>query len=200
MKVVVGFPWRATPEREAAFVVVRHWYETHLLDAVLLEVDTDHDRFNLGACRNKAVKQAEELGADVVVISDADTLPPPGGLAAAIAGVADGRLHMPFDQCIYAGTDSPPALANGGVHVVTPSCWNLIGGQDERIVGWGGDDDQLIAAAQCLSGVVRHPGLAVSLWHADAARVCAEPDRAIAAEYWAAVRSPEAMRKLIAER
>lgn len=200
MTVAVGFPWRATPEREAAFVVVREWYRAHLPDAVLFEVDTGHDRFNLGACRNKIVQQAEGIGADVVVISDADTIPPPGGLAAAVDGAKDGRLHMPFDRCVYVGTDSPPGLANGGVHVVTPSCWSLIGGQDERITGWGGDDDQLVAAAQCLAGLVRHPGLAVSLWHADAARVCAEPDRAIAKAYWAAVGSQKAMRKLIAER
>lgn len=200
MNVAVMFPWRAKDERRAAYAVTRAWYEVHVSGAKIVEVDTEHEVFNLAACRNVAVGVAEGLGADVVVISDADTLPPPSGLAAAIADADDHKLHIPFSQCIYAGTDSPPGLANGGVHVVTPTGWDAIGGQDERLVGWGGDDDQLVAAATCLSGLVRHPGLAVSLWHSDAARVCAQPSRDLVNRYWQAVDKPAAMRKLIAER
>jgi hypothetical protein len=200
VNVAVVFPWRAKEERMPAYSVTRAWYEVHLPEARLVEVDTEHEVFNLAACRNLAVGAAEGLGADVVVISDADTIPPPGGLAAAIADADDHKLHIPFTQCIYAGTDSPPGLANGGVHVVTPTGWKAIGGQDERLIGWGGDDDQLVAVATCLSGLVRHPGLAVSLWHSDAARVCAQPSRDLVNKYWQAVDKPAAMRKLIAER
>jgi hypothetical protein len=200
VNVAVMFPWRAKEERMSAYAVTRAWYEVHLPEAKIVEVDTEHEVFNLAACRNFAVGAAEGLGADVVVISDADTIPPPSGLAAAIADADDHKLHIPFDRCIYAGTDSPPGLANGGVHVVTPTGWHAIGGQDERLVGWGGDDDQLVAVATCLSGLVRHPGLAVSLWHSDAARVCAQPSRDLVGDYWRLVDKPAAMRKLIAER
>ena len=194
------FPWRAKEERMPAYSVTRAWYEVHLPEAKIVEVDTEHEVFNLAACRNFAVGAAEGLGADVVVISDADTIPPPSGLAAAIADADDHKLHIPFTQCIYAGTDSPPGLANGGVHVVTPTGWKAIGGQDERLIGWGGDDDQLVAVATCLSGLVRHPGLAVSVWQSDAARVCAQPSRDLVNKDWQAVDKPAAMRKLIAER
>ena len=198
MRVVVAFPWRETPERVAGYQMVRDWYQVNLVNAAMVEVDTDSEVFSLAACRNRAVAVAKDLGADVVVISDADTIPPPTALHDAIEGAAvDGQLHMPYDQCIYAGTDSPPGLANGGVHVVTPACWDALGGQDERLVGWGGDDDQLIAAATCLVGVVRHPGCAVSLWHADANRWCNDENRKIAHRYWEAVGNPDAMRQLI---
>lgn len=200
MNVAVMIPWRARTARVPAYHLVRAWYAVHVPEAQIMTVDTDHEPFNLGACRNAAVELAAGLGADVIIISDADTLPPPSALAAAIAQAGDHRLHIPFDNCVYAGTDSPPGLANGGVHVVTPTFWETVGGQDERFVGWGGDDDQLVAVAKCLVGVVRHPGLAVSLWHSDAERICAQPNRDLVGEYWRAVSNPTAMRKLIAQR
>lgn len=200
MRVVVAFPWRPSVERLPSFEIVRAWYGVQLPDAQVVEVDTAHEVFNLAACRNAAVRAGIELEADVVVISDADTIVSPDALRAAVDEAGDGRLHLPFDQCLYAGTDAEPGLANGGVHVVTPECWDAIGGQDERLSGWGGDDDQLVAVATCLVGVVRHHGFAVSLWHADAHRVASVQNKRLAQKYWDLVDDPVAMRSYIAKK
>jgi hypothetical protein len=196
-------PWRPSPTRQAAHDFVLGWYAQHLPDAEVFEVDTDHEIFNLGACRNAGAAAAAAAGHDRFVITDADTVPSPSGLIAALADAGDRRLHYPFDQCLYAGTDSRPGLANGGVIVVSAAGWDLIGGQDERFSGWGGEDDQLVAVATCFSGVVRHRGLAVSLWHPAVRDIGSErhrPNAVLAQRYWAAVNDEAQMRALIAER
>jgi hypothetical protein len=219
VKVVVGMPWRPQPGRTAAHDYVRDWWEQHFPYFEVVEVDTAHEPYNLAAARNLAVHAAEKRRADVVVITDADTVV---ATAATIdrcvyAAYRDGRMHMPFRTYrylteaetadLYAGRSGPPTTgignANGGVHVVRPDAYWRAGGSDERFSGWGGDDDQLVAATTSLIGLRRHPGLAFSLWHPAVRDIGSERHRSnadLARRYWRAIRNPVAMRALIDER
>lgn len=216
--MVVAIPWRPQPARVAAHRFVREWWAAVLPDSPVVEVDTDHHPYNLAAARNKGVVEAERLGADVVVICDADVVFDHHiHVYEAIAGASvDGWVHMPFTNQLYLTADetadlfdgTPPTraghLGNGCCYITTPSTYWAFGGSDERFSGWGGDDDQLVAAATTLVGLVRHDGVAYSLHHADECRdVGSErhrPNSLLAQRYWAAMGNERAMRELIAER
>lgn len=205
VNVVVGFPWRPTTDRLPGFEIVCNWYEAVLPDAVQLPCDSGHEPFNRSASRNEVVRQAEQYNADIVVVSDADTIPTPAGLRAAIDAAIDGGMHYPFDKYLYAGSDNPPGGNTGGIYVCRPDVWWAFGGMDERFSGWGGEDDAAHAAAECLIGKpVEHPGYAVSLWHDAACRDLGSPrwrpNSELSMRYNAARRDPKAMRNLIAER
>ena len=217
MRTVVAMPWRPQPAREAAHALVREWLARHLPLAPVLEVDTAHHPYNLSAVRNEGVRRAEELGADMVVIIDADAIiVPPDSLHEAIAAAVDGRVHMPFtvqryltqeetERVLAGGAASTHgAHGNGACYVCTPAAYWTFGGSDERFSGWGGDDDQLVAAASTLVGLERHEGTVWSLWHADERRPVGtaehRPNALLAQRYWAAIGSPRRMRDLIGER
>jgi hypothetical protein len=218
-KVVVAIPWRAQPARLAAHAFVRRWYADVLPDAPVVEVDTEHQPYNLAAARNLGVRRAAALDADVVVVGDADVvIDRPHHLLEAIeAAAADGWMHMPFDDQLYLTADETAGLidraqapqrrghrGNGCCYVVQPDAYWAFGGSDERFSGWGGDDDQLVAAATTLVGLTRHDGVAWSLHHADECRdVGSErhrPNSQLAIRYWKAMGNERAMRALIAER
>ncbi len=205
MSVAVAFPWRATVDRLPAFEIVRNWYESALPDAVQVVADSGDEPFSRAASRNLAVRLCEQHSPDVVVISDADTIPTPTGLAAAIAAAFDGGMHYPFDRYLYAGSDNPPGGNTGGIYVCRPDVWWQAGGMDERFSGWGAEDDALHAAFEALVGKPTcHPGFAVSLWHDGACRDLGSerwrPNSELNLRYNAARRDPAAMRALIAER
>ncbi len=218
MNVVVAMAWRPQPARIAVHDHCVAWWATVLPDAELLEVDTDHHPYNLAAVRNEAVHEAGARGADVVILTDADSvLAPVRALRSAIATAPlDGKLHLPFTEQRYLNQAETEALLDGGMvplagghgngacYVVTPAAYWKCGGSDERFRGWGGDDDGLVAAAATLIGVERHPGTVLSLWHADERRPVATPEHRpnaeLAARYWEALDDPAAMRALIAER
>jgi hypothetical protein len=217
MTVAVAFPWRPQPERLDAFAFTRRWWEHHYPDALFAEIDTDHQPFNLAACRNEAVRWAEERHASVVVLCDADSVPADrAAVDTAIAASADGRLHLPFSLQRYLNQAETEALyrgelistdgshGNGACWVLTPDAYWSAGGSDERFSGWGGDDDGFIAAAKTLTGMQRHPGTMWSLWHADECRdVGSErhrPNAELAQRYWRAIGDRAAIEELIAER
>lgn len=218
MRIAVAIPWRATPERRPAFHAVVRWWNEHLPSVPVLTVDTPHVPYNLSAVRNEAVRQAESVGVEVLVIADADAIvATPASLHAALDAAVDGRLHLPFTEqryltetetrAVLENLDPPPlqgSPGNGAIYVVTPAGYWAASGSDERFSGWGGDDDGLVAAAQTLTGVVRHEGVVWSLWHADERRpvgtVEHRPNAELAGRYWDAVGRPDAMRALIAER
>jgi hypothetical protein len=216
VNVAVVFPWRPQPGRLRAYEFAKSWWRDQLPSATFAEVDTDHDEFNLAACRNAAVRAAESAGADVAVLSDADTVfVPADSLHRAIAEAPDGRLHLPFSAQRYLSEDETESLyegaevpleghhGNGACYIVTPDAYWRAGGSDERLSGWGGDDDQLVAACMALIGVKRHYGTALSLWHPAVRDVGSErhkPNAELAERYWRASRSPRRMRELIEER
>lgn len=223
MRVAAVIPWRpGDPHRERAYQEVSRRLAQMLPDAVVFTADSGHDRFNRAASRNLGVTLARSAGADVVVLCDADTIPQPSPLTAAITGAAqDGRLHTPYTRFwglteqgtrdylagvdpLQCGCDLDYAYSVGGVFVITPIAWERAGGMDERFTAWGAEDMAFRLAADTLLGPTRrHTGMIVHLWHPPAARTGTPANDAVwelAARYRAAEGDPDAMRALIAER
>lgn len=217
MKVGVAMPWRPQPSRQIAHDYVCGWLGEVLPLSPIYEVDSHHEVYNLAAARNLGVDAAEADGCDVVVIIDADTVVAPAGhlVDAVRECVEDGLVHIPYSNVRYldevesvtlaAGGAVPLEgnFANGGCYVVTPATYRTIGGSDDRFSGWGGDDDQLVAAATCLAGLKRHAGVGLSFWHPAVRDIGSDrhrPNGVLAQRYWNAIDDPGAMRRLIAER
>jgi hypothetical protein len=220
MRILVGIPWRSQPHRLYAHALTLARYLELLPDARVVDVDTDHEAFCLAACRNEIVRRAEAGGYDVVVIGDADTLVEPGPLRAAIqAAASDTRVHLPYDQYRSLREDGTRQYLAGtplercnhlvvdgacsGVYVTTPKTWWSHGGQDERFLGWGGEDAAWFAAHKTLLGAepARHTGTVFALHHESQAK---EGDQytanfALVYRYLQAERDPDTMRALITE-
>lgn len=221
MKVLVGFPWRATPEREEVFEFTKDWWADTLPDSVRTCLDTQHQPFNLNACRNEIVRAAEAYRADVVVICDADVVMSDRLMTRTIVEVAaqSRELHMPFTLQRYLTRDETSALmqshpsfdglpgsgvGNGCCYICRPEVWWRFGGADENFIGWGGDDDQIVACASTLVGLRRYLPVAYSLHHADECRPIGSPaqqrNATRALRYWEAAGSHIKIRKLIQTR
>lgn len=217
-EVIVVLPWRPAPSRIPAYERVRAWYAQHLPELTVTTVDTDDDPFVLAACRNKAMQDAARDA--VVVVGDADTLPEPGPLRAAIAAARDSdRVHLPYDEYRWLGSDGSAQFDAGtpledcayelvigacsGVYVATPRTWAAHGGQDENFRGWGFEDAAWYLAHETLLGgpPVRHPGRIYALHHAGEIRAGAhyEANAARMDRYRAAAGDPFAMAQLVAE-
>ncbi|MFI8523909.1 hypothetical protein ACIGB8_05665 [Promicromonospora sukumoe] len=215
---VVVLPWRPAPSRVPAFERVLAWYAERLPELRVATVDTDDEPFVLAACRNKAMRDAPE--GTVVVVGDADTLPEPGPLRAAIqAAAASDRVHLPYDEYRWLGRDGSAQFDAGvplpecsfelvigacsGVYVATPRTWAAHGGQDENFRGWGFEDAAWFLAHQVLLGgePVRHPGRVYALHHVGEVRAGTqyEANAARMERYRAAAGDPAAMAQLVAE-
>ncbi|MDH2424756.1 galactosyltransferase-related protein [Sphaerisporangium sp. TRM90804] len=221
MRVVVAIPWRPQPDRVYAHGLTVARYRELLPNTETLSVDTDHQPFCLAGCRNKGVRLAEDLGADVVVIGDADTLPEREPLLAAIEGAArNGKVNLPYTAYWSLRGDGTAQYRRGvplhkcnhfevpgacsGVLVATPATWRAVGGQDERFLGWGAEDAAFYSAHVALLGSepVRHPGRVYSLTHESATKEGPQysANFALCFRYQQAQGDPDAMRALIAER
>jgi hypothetical protein len=184
VRVAAVIPWRpGSPERNAHHDTVRNHLRDLLPGAIHLDVDSGHDPFSRAGSRNEGVRKAEEVGADVVVICDADTLVEAAPLHAAIEAATDGRLHLPYTW--YRGLSRGGTMAylarvrladceaelehewaTGGVLVTRPDAWWKAGGMDERFLAWGFEDAAYRTAADALLGpTVRHEGTIAHLWH-----------------------------------
>lgn len=218
MKVALVIPWRPQPDRVEAYDFVLDHYSALMPDAEILSVDTDHEEFNLAAVRNDGMRRAENLGADVAVLVDADCIIcPHSSMESAIeAARSDGKIHLPFKSQHYLSASETdlfmahevvrPAKSGqgqGACYVATPEAYWRAGGSDERFSGWGGEDQGFIAAAMALVGVVRHTGHAVSLWHESVRDIGSErwkPNSDLAQRYWNAKGNPEMIQSIINER
>ena len=214
--VIVAFPWRPTPDRERAFRFVSGWYRDNLPGAKIVAVDAGGAQFSRAASRNLAVRCA--AAADVVVLNDADTIPTPRAVRAAITAAHHrGGLHFGLDTMRYLTEDETEQLYAGqrprvtgiahdsSVMAIRPADYWLAGGQDERFTGWGGEDGAFTSACTTFLGRPRwHHGTALSLWHAgDCRDIGSErwrPNGDLAGRYLAARGDIDAMRALIAER
>lgn len=218
--VTVIVPWRASASRVPAFELLLGWYRTHLPEFAVVTVDTGEVPFSLAACRNAGV--AGVAAGEVVVINDADTLPDPAPLRAAVAAAgASGLVHLPYTQYRWLGASGTAQLAAGveaaacaveqlvegacsGVYVTTPETWAAHGGQDERFRGWGFEDDAWYLAHETMLGAppVRHEGSVYALHHVGEVRAGEhyEANARLHARYTAASGDRAAMAQLIAER
>ena len=165
--VTVIVPWRPAPSRVPAFEFVLDWYARRLPEFAVKTVDTDDDVFVLAACRNLGIASADPD--EVVVVCDADTLPEPEPLRAAVAAArTSGLVHLPYTEYRWLGRSGDAQLRAGvpaeecehelvigacsGVYVTTPRTWARHGGQDERFRGWGFEDAAWYLAHGALLG------------------------------------------------
>lgn len=178
VKVGLVFPWRPEPHRVPIFEKVREIVPQLYPFRHIWQYDTPHEVFNRAAARNEAVRDAFANYCDVVVICDADSIPEERALVDAIDGAKDGRLHIPFDTVrVIAGRAAKSkgdrykrALplytygpSCGGIFVIDPRAWFCAGGMDERITGWGYEDQIFLAVVRTFLGdPIYHPGV---LWN-----------------------------------
>jgi glycosyltransferase involved in cell wall biosynthesis len=135
----------------AAYHRVREFWAQHFGRWPVITADSETEIFSLSQARNAGVKLAQT---DVVVIADADTLPTPANVRAAVDDPAG--VWWPFDcYRILAPeyVDTPLAeLANvpylnqwggdgaagvGGCIVTTVDEYWRLGGQPPEFIGWG---------------------------------------------------------------
>jgi len=216
---LVVIPWRPAPSRLPAFERVLAWYRTELPEFRIETVDSDDEVFVLARTRNLAVDRLVDLD-DVVVINDADTLPEPGPLRAAVAAApASGRVHLPYTSYRWLGPEGTAEVEAGtapsecahvlvhgacsGVYVTTARTWAAHGGQDERFRGWGYEDSAWRLAHETILGAPpqRHEGVVYALSHEPELRSGEQYDRnaALMERYRAAADDPVAMAALVAE-
>jgi len=220
--VAVVFPWRGgQPERERHFEYVAEALHDMLPDAFHLDVDSAANPFSRAGSRNLGVAVAASLKADVVVLCDADTIPEPEPLFAAIEGAKDGRLHLPYTHfrgLSPAGTfeylRGKPAAechaelesdwSTGGVWVLAPDAFVRSGGFDERFVAWGNEDCAgRICCDAILGPTVKHEGTITHLWHPSAIDMTSDTwkaNQALGKRYDDAEGDLDAVKALIAER
>lgn len=225
MKVVLVFHFRndASGSRQVAFDATRaavvHLYP---FDHVLV-VDSGHEPYSRAASRNLGVRQAEGLGADVVVVNDADSIAEARPLKDAIEqAYVDGLVHHPFNECWYLIPKSTKRIgttplgqlrnraisrtgpSNGGIWVCRPDVWWATGGQDDRFTGYGAEDRSHLAATVTLVGQsVHHEGVLLCAYHdrqLGTHEVWNYDDVVLMERYHGAYRDEAATRAIIAER
>lgn len=184
MRVVLLCPRRADGgHRDRLWRFARATWVDLLPDWPLYEGHHDRGPFNRSAAVNRA---ADEAGAwDVAVIIDADVLPDPDGIEAAVTVARTGRPASGFDhrnnlskagtEKILRGYRGSWARLVGSVHdkcisgafAVSRELWDEVGGFDENFRGWGFEDTAFEIACETVSGerLYRHPSTLWHLWH-----------------------------------
>ena len=186
MKIGIVIPWRETPSRLKPFEETLSWYKKHFADALFYFPDAPGDKWQPSATRNLGVRQAEADSCDIIVMADADTIPEIQSLTNTINSAVDtDYIHNPYTSYkIISYTETQEYFnghktdinnldgnyfdhACGGVWVFKPSSWWLIGGMDEKFIGWGYEDPAYEHAHKVIHGVGfrKHPGLIVGLGH-----------------------------------
>jgi len=183
MRVVLGFPYRGVQRfREEIFSIVKTKVtEMYPWDGVVVG-DSGHDQFNRAATRNSIVREAHEMGADVVVICDADSIPEDFNLHIGIKRAFErDEFVVPFETVrvihyksvfrSYADYKTIPEVRTygpscGGIFICRPSTWAFLGGMDERIQGWGYEDQIfLVALKTFLRGYTSLQGILYNFEH-----------------------------------
>ena len=168
--VTVCIPWRPSPARVPLYERVREFWDE--VGWPVVTADSDTEVFSLAQARNNAVRLAD---ADVVVISDADTIPTLANVRQAVADpvgicwpftnyrILDPRyLDVPFDQLagcpIVNDWDGEGFVGVGGCLITTSKEFWRLGGQPPEFIGWGWEDTAFTYIAQTLSTVRRIDG------------------------------------------
>lgn len=179
MTVVTLVPWRGgNPDREATWDIVRP--ELGALGWPVITGDSDGPWARAAACNAAAAKAGEW---DVALFADADTIPEPDAVFAAVEHVAaHGGAMRPHDH-LWALTQGetrmflrwPPQARHrfqarhrnlgGGLLVVSREAFDRIGGYDERFVGWGHEDSDINTRLLAYVGWELGSGNAWHLWH-----------------------------------
>lgn len=169
----VCIPYRATPDRVAAYKRVRAFWKHHGFPVVT--GDSGSDIFNLAASRNAAVRKAKTRN---IIVADADTIPDIEQVYVALdtPGItwpfAEYR-HIP-GECVkrsdlmLAPVDRYYSASVGGLFVCSVDDYWAAGGMDERFShrSWGYDDSAFYLAARTF-GLANRPadGIVFSFNH-----------------------------------
>lgn len=171
--VTVCIPWRASPSRIAPFNrVIDFWRQTGW---PIITADSDTEIFSASQARNNAVRLAQT---DIVVVCDADTIPPMDNVLTAVA--EPGGVTYPHttwrlipadwvDRPISEFPNAPVMLEHkhsfcGAIVTTAAEYWRL-GGQPEEFAGWGYEDTAFHLRVLALSNFRRMPGIAYSVEH-----------------------------------
>ena len=184
INIGIVIPWRAKPDRVKGFNAVVNWYKENIPEAHIILADSGDSPFSLSGSRNSGVRQAQDMGMDIIVINDADTFPEKDALMEAIFDcLNDGLVHLPYNQYKSLQIDGSKQFFRGlplsqcdyfevpgacsGVYVCTPETWWSHYGQDERFRGWGFEDAAWWSAHKTILGQepVRHEGSVYALTH-----------------------------------
>lgn len=182
--VSVMMPYRATPSRQPLQVAVSRWWQNNF-DITPTTLDTSHKIFNLAAVRNRCV---DESPTEIVIVTDADIICERDAISKAIEIVATtGNTCIPYDkhhvlthlgtsnylrgQDIAKQSHTKFESTDGGIIVTTKAMWDQHNGQDERFVGWGGEDICWALAYETLIGsLTRVDAIAWTMHHQPAPR------------------------------
>jgi hypothetical protein len=186
MNVSILVPRRADGgHRDRLWQFCKARWASQFPDWPIIEGHHDVGPFNRSAALNIAAAQAGPW--DVAVIIDADVLAHPPSVAAAVdIAAATGRMVVSHDERVMlnkVGTEKVLAGFEGSwrdrrmvqtVYTDSVSCcvavpralWDLVGGFDERFVGWLAEDSAFEIAAVTLSGKP-YVRLSSELFHLD---------------------------------
>ena len=162
-KIRVVIPWRHCETRVQGREWVTSWYEKLLgKDCIHFQEDNSDSPFSRSITINKGV---EAVNSDIIVIADADCLICDYSLKRAVNEVTSEKMIVPHNSfCITNQQQAnwilnqPPSStrvsgrwfrgkrkrrANGGIWVVTKNLF-LEHKVDERFVGWGCEDTELL--------------------------------------------------------
>jgi hypothetical protein len=180
-RVVVLTPRRADAgRRDRIWEFVKEWWGQ--AGWPIYEGHHEEGRFNASAARNRAASAAGEW--DVAVFVDADTVVFDFDLIRKAVDLAakTNQFVRPYSDYLMVDEGTSDAvmanpkrpsrgyrrlgeIAHGGVHVVSRSLWNKVGGYDERFSGWGSEDTAFERACVVLAGYKRINGQVYHLWH-----------------------------------
>lgn len=178
MRFVV--PWRPDDGvRSELWAFCKAWWTERLPDAELVESPSPDGPFNRAAAINAGAAGSWDL----LGVLDADVLCPPEQVREGIARArASDALTFPFER--FSGLDKPSTrrvLAGGdpaagrvrfatrhhfsSVLIVPRRVWDVVGGFDERFVGWGQEDVAFAHVARMVAPIERVPGKVFHLEH-----------------------------------
>jgi hypothetical protein len=189
MKLGIVIPWRPQPNRVAAFHMAVEEISDAFPDASIYFSDTESERFNLSASRNRGCRFAMKDGCDIMLVLDADVLVEKEAVENSMRVASElGVVSLPYvvfnrinedlstsllnkelsaEEIRRSGVGSPSQSEMGGAYVLTASTFLRLNGWDERFVGWGFEDNAFEADHKVLldRGFHRSAGHAITFEH-----------------------------------
>lgn len=207
--VQVVIPWRPSPERMAAFERTMQFWNYVGWPVVFGDSPADKP-FSLAQARNRGVAKTS---AQIVVVSDADTIPTLQNVVRAVDDPGPGvtwvfshyrRIHQDWvDKPDLMGAPLIESWENGlgGCYVCKRSTYFYIGGTDPRFIEWGFEDTSMYAVASTLAQARRMPGVIFSFEHDGGwTKRGNQANRPLFTPYYSARRKPWMMRALLRQR
>lgn len=189
MRTVILLPWRPDNGwRDRLWEYCRKRWEANFPEWEIFEGTCDDGPFNRSQAVNRAAETAGEW--DVALVIDGDTVSEPDAVLRAVAyAFSTGGLGVAHDKRVMMSERATRQVLQGrlpesrwgqrGNSTVTytdsVSCavavsrrtWQMVGGFDERFVGWGFEDTAFEVAVQTLTGTPlrRENSTCYHLWH-----------------------------------